>query len=309
MSQLLHQYKNGNTNVSIMNDGTKIRTFHDQNPWFEFPESMDVKITNYCDLSHICTFCHEMSDTIGKHADLGKLLEVISCLPKGIELAIGGGNPLSHPLLDFFLERASQKGFLCNLTVNQLHVKRHRAFIDDIIKRDLIKGIGLSYRTSKLTDSFKSLASYEHTVIHMICGVDPWEDMKILMDAGFKKFLLLGYKKFGNGVDFFDKFPEQVEKNIHQWYMYLPKYLAKDGITISFDNLAIEQLNVKRFFLDEGWERFFLGEDGSHSMYIDAIEQKYAKTSREEQSKRVSFSTMGLKEYFQKMTNGTFAQH
>ena len=88
------QYKNGNTTVTIMNDGTKIREY-ENTAKIVHPESIDIKITDYCDMG--CSYCHESSTTKGIHGDLNKLLEVISELPAGIELAIGGGNPLSHP--------------------------------------------------------------------------------------------------------------------------------------------------------------------------------------------------------------------
>ena len=45
---MLHTYKNGDTQVTIYADGTKERDItHGTNA--EFPESMDVKITNWCD--------------------------------------------------------------------------------------------------------------------------------------------------------------------------------------------------------------------------------------------------------------------
>jgi hypothetical protein len=60
-------------------------------------------------------------------------------------------------------------------------------------------------------------------------------------------------------------------------------------------------LNVKRFFTDEGWNLFFQGDDFTLSMYIDAIEQKFAPTSRSEERK--SFNDYSLIDYFQKYKN------
>ncbi|HHT23450.1 MAG TPA: hypothetical protein GXZ87_09125 [Bacteroidales bacterium] len=83
----LATYKNGNSQVTIYEDGTKVRRYSEP-LLLEFPESIDIKITNYCDLG--CKFCHEMSDIAGKHADLNKLLTVLQGLSPGVELAIGG---------------------------------------------------------------------------------------------------------------------------------------------------------------------------------------------------------------------------
>ncbi len=51
---------------------------------------------------------------------------------------------------------------------------------------------------------------------------------------------------------------------------------------VSFDNLALEQLKIKNHVTKEDWDRFFQGEDGTRTMYIDAVEQKFAKTSTSE---------------------------
>jgi hypothetical protein len=76
--------------------------------------------------------------------------------------------------------------------------------------------------------------------------------------------------------------------------MYLPKYFGKS--IISFDNLAIEQLNVRRLFTNKGWDKFYMGDDFTFTMYIDAVKQHYAPTSRN--SYRKSFSEYSLLEYF-----------
>lgn len=56
--EILNQYINGNTLVTIYNDGTKIREYN-KDPQPEFPESIDLKITDYCDMG--CPYCHESS--------------------------------------------------------------------------------------------------------------------------------------------------------------------------------------------------------------------------------------------------------
>ena len=299
MESILYQYRNGDYDCSIYSDGTLVKETEVENPKFSFPVSIDVKITNYCDLSSVCTFCHEQSDKKGKHADLIRLIDVLDELPPGIELAIGGGNPLDHPDLNEFLLNCKRKGFICNLTVNQLHLKKNHDFIWDLINKDLIKGLGISYR-KRFSNSYESsFVNYEHAVIHLIAGVDDYKVIGDLMEVGYNKFLILGYKQFGNGVSHYNKFSEKVEDNIRQWYMFLPKYIGK--CLVSFDNLAIEQLNIKRFFTDEGWELFFQGDDFTLSMYIDAIEQKFAPTSRSDERK--SFYDYSLIDYFQKYKN------
>ena len=48
---------------------------------------------------------------------------------------------------------------------------------------------------------------------------------------------------------------------------------------VSFDNLAIEQLNVKQLMSEEEWNEFYMGDDGQYTMYIDMVNRKFAKNS------------------------------
>ena len=48
---------------------------------------------------------------------------------------------------------------------------------------------------------------------------------------------------------------------------------------VSFDNLAIEQLNVRRLISDEQWDEFYMGDDGTMTFYIDMVEGVFAKNS------------------------------
>ena len=91
-------YKNGNYVVSLsLLDGTKIR--QNNLDYFEPDtiESADVKITNKCDRN--CKFCYENSSMFGKHGDILSPSWLDKLHPY-CELAIGGGNPLSHPDLE-----------------------------------------------------------------------------------------------------------------------------------------------------------------------------------------------------------------
>ena len=59
---------------------------------------------------------------------------------------------------------------------------------------------------------------------------------------------------------------------------YLPDIIDKFN-TVSFDNLAIEQLDVQRLLSKEEWDEFYMGDDGTMTYYIDMVEQKFAKSS------------------------------
>ena len=281
-------YKNGNVEVTIHDDGTKERKWEGEMQ-VDFPESIDVKITDYCQMG--CPMCHESSTANGQHGDLDKLIEVLDQLPKvGIELAIGGGNPLDHPDLMNFLWTLKNRGFIPNLTINQGHLKKHLDQIKTIIDEKLAYGIGISI----IHDDFKyvnEIADYtDNFVAHLILGVHKPE---ILDKLNNRKVLLLGYKDFGFGVEHHKRHPE-IDEIIMDWYRHIHKYLGKRHL--SFDNLAIDQLNLKRCFTESGWNKFYQGDDFTISMYIDAVKQEYAPTSRS--NNRVSINDSSLINFF-----------
>jgi hypothetical protein len=314
MTNTLHTYLNGNTTVSIHSDGTKVRSYEGK-PRPVHPESMDIKITNACDGG--CAYCHEKSVPSGKHADLNKLLEMISDLPAGVELALGGGNPLSHPDLVPFLRAAKDKGLIVNMTVNQQHVVgKYGDLLLGIVMLDLIHGLGISYSSKyEINDMAMLMSESSNIVFHMIMGVNEVEEIDDIIAfskemgrdslcnkrAGsertcYCKILVLGYKQYGRGLTFYDN---AVEANKAKWYTQLAKHFRKEGVVMSFDNLAIKQLKLKRYFTDDAWSKFYMGDDGTFTMYVDAVEQTFAKSSTS--NDRVKWQDKSLIEFFQGM--------
>lgn len=287
------KYHNGNTTVTIEPDGTKVREYFEE-PLINFPESIDVKITDYCNLG--CQYCHESSTLKGKHGDLLRLLDVLEELPAGVELAIGGGNPLAHPGLLEFLKNIKSRGLIANLTINQGHLQEYEEFIVSLINSDLVKGVGISITSNnfKYIQRFKKLS--KNIVYHVIAGVNKIEVLDALVEIGDAKILVLGYKQFGFGEKYFN---DSISNEIKRWSMYIPKYLNKS--VLSFDNLAIEQLDIKRLFTEDGWNKFYMGDDFTFTMYIDAVKNQYAPTSRSQDRK--SFLNFNLIQYFNTFKN------
>lgn len=270
---LLGEYINGNYNVSIYSDGTKVReTLVPEDTEFisEFPECMDVKITNNCDMG--CAYCHENSTVDGLH---GELLnnEFINTLNPYTEIAIGGGNPLAHPQLVEFLEMLKSKNIIANITVNQTHFMQDTSFIDNLISADLVKGVGVSF--THYDESFVKLAQeYPNLVLHVINGVVNFNDLKKMFGKDLK-VLILGYKNIRRGIDYYS---QKVEDNKKIIYDNICKIVAGFKVT-SFDNLAINQLKLKRIFADKDWNEFYMGDDGQFTMYIDLVKREFARSS------------------------------
>ena len=265
--QLLSYYKNGNYTVKLYSDGTKVKETLANSFVAAFPDSIDLKITDYCDAN--CPMCHEASSKSGAHADLNT--PFLKTLKKGTELAIGGGNPLSHPDLIDFLERMKNQGVICNLTANERHFLKDRELVLSLMKDKLICGLGISI--SSYNEEIIELAKLnKNIVLHVINGV--FTELEALYGKGLK-VLILGYKCFGRGKPFFS---EEIRRNMDISKEMLPLALDKFSV-LSFDNLALEQLDVKSIISNKLYEKIFMGNDGEGTMYIDLVKGEYALSS------------------------------
>lgn len=270
MSKLLALYQNGNYTVKLYSDGTKIKITKDDKFIAEFPDSMDLKITDYCDMN--CPMCHEKSSINGREGNLNE--SFLSTLKRGTELAIGGGNPLSHSDLIPFLEKMKNQGVIWNLTVNEAHLIKSQALIEELIAKKLIYGLGVSIKAynQKAIDFAKK---HKNTVLHIINGI--FTDFDKISNQDLK-ILILGYKKFGKGKEYFSK---EVSENMDNTKMLLSTLLDKFEC-ISFDNLALVQLDVKGLISTEEYEKMYMGDDGEATMYIDLVNRVFALSSTSE---------------------------
>ena len=277
-------YKNGNYTVRInLETGTKIRENDLDYLEASTVESMDIKITNKCDMG--CKFCHENSTIDGRHADLFAP-SFLDNLHPYTELAIGGGNPLSHPDLLKFLLRCKEKKWVPSMTINQHHFEQNFEFIKQLVNAKLIYGLGISL-TDPNDNFISKVQEIPNAVIHVIAGLISTVKLARLSDKNLK-ILILGYKQVRRGANLYTKFSSAIEEQIGFLKHLLPKMIEENWFdVISFDNLALNQLDVKNTLEmdDEEWKEFYMGDDGidgnmtSASMFIDLVERKYATNS------------------------------
>lgn len=275
----LGSYKNGNYIVTMFDDGTKVR-YNDLDYFTpEKPESIDLKITNCCNGVNgvLCPQCHEKSNPNGKHGDIMNLKFIDTMLPY-TEIAIGGGDPLTHPDIVSFLEKLKEHKLIANMTVNQWSFMQNLDKIDWLIENELIHGLGVSLNDP--TDEFiKEIKKYPNVVIHVICGVTTINQIKVLAHNGLK-ILILGYKEFGRGLMLYSINSAQIEALKSDFHNSISTIVNEKWFDcVSFDNLAIKQLDIKNIMNDEEWSKFFMGNDGEYTFYVDAVEGKFAKSS------------------------------
>lgn len=272
MKNVLTTYTNGNYHVTLLNDGTKIRYNRLDNLIPAFAESIDCNITERCDGG--CEYCYLGCNEDGKHADLNQ--SFFDTLHRGQELALNG-NDLSHPQLKEFLIRMKNQGVICNLTVNQIHLIRCIDKIRELVNEKLIYGLGVSLVNSTDSRLYYYLKEFPNAVLHTIDGLLSSENIYNLSDKNIK-LLILGYKVLGRGDDYYNKHHDEIENNI-EWLKNNIMYLKNAFNVISFDNLAIEHLDLKNQVAEDIWKYSYMGDEGSYTFYIDAVNKKFALSS------------------------------
>lgn len=320
-------YINGNYFVTGNPEtGTRIkrtlRVGEDFKP--EFPDSIDLKITGVC--RYGCPFCHEDSSPTGKTASLDHLKAFLEPLPKvGIEVAIGGGDILTCPDLTYDLVKWLEKdhNFLPRLTVSYRNYEDLRTtvidgmlsytkFPEDSVEAKLAwlleeipVGVSLNkYLEKPIPEEISSWSfrlSRERIVYHVIAGVISPDDLWAMWSDKFhyKKLLILGFKQFGRGTTYpipdLAKTKEVIERILYQKDHLYMGYPTK---VLAFDNLAIEQLGIKDLLPKTEWDMFYQGDEFTASMYVDAVEETIAPTSRTPKEERTPWGETTILKYF-----------
>lgn len=286
------EYTNGNANIKLSNNGTRVIEYENELQ-LDYPLNIDIRVSTQCAFGYnpktktaFCSFCHESATTDGTECDYETLKNKLNNLPKGIELAIGANN--ITPNLINFIEWCNTKQYIVNLTINQGHVNRDVKQLKHLINNELIKGLGISYRSKLKFNIPTEILNYQNTVFHVIAGINDIKDVIELKHKNVSKILILGEKDFG----FNEGNVDLNTLNHKQWKWWVHKLFTTFN-TVSFDNLALEQLNIQRFFTENNWNMFNQHE---HSFYINAVTQEFAPSSRN--PNKIPFKNISVKKYF-----------
>lgn len=125
-------------------------------------------------------------------------------------------------------------------------------------------------------------------------------------------YLVLGFKQFGRAasttldpsvIDEWKKYIRRVILGLRKSNRETGK-LSLSGCRMTnflFDNLALEQLDLKTALLSAEYDQIYFGDEFSCSMYIDAVEGTFAPTSRD--PNRVSWNDTDILSYFKNGKN------
>lgn len=286
------KYSNGNASITIENDGSRLIEY-ENTLFLDYPLNIDIRVSNQCSFGlnpttgkSFCTYCHESATTDGSECDYDALKNKLFGLPAGIELAIGSNQITTQ--LKVFLYWSKEQGYINNLTINQGHLHRDFEHLNELLNQSVISGLGVSYRNELKWNVLNSLLAYKNTVFHVIAGIDSINDVIELRKKGVKKVLVLGEKDFG-----FNKGNVDLTTRKHkEWFWWVHKLFSIFDV-VSFDNLALEQLRIKRFFTQENWEVFNQGE---HSFFMDSVNGFYYPSSRS--FNKTDWNDVTIKDYF-----------
>lgn len=274
MRELLGYYKNGNCRVAIYDDGTKVRTTTANEFCPEYPESIDLKITNCCSMG--CPMCHEGSCPEGEHGDILHL-PFIDTLHPFTEVAIGGGDPMTHPEILNLLTKLRGMRIIPNLTVHAASFLEHYNTLRFWADHGLIFGLGVSITGIPDQELIEKIKWFPNAVIHVIAGLVSDEVISALSDHDLK-MLILGYKVLRRGADMYYSSRLAIDENIEKLGSRVMS-LSDHFQCISFDNLALKQLKLQEKMTPAAWSKFYMGDDGQFTMYVDAVKKEFAVSS------------------------------
>ena len=272
--KLLAKYQNGNLITELYDNGTRIRTTDDDEFIPSFAENVDVHTSDRC--NNGCGMCYANCTPNGKFGKLSGW-HFLETLHPGTEMALNLNFPMPDDFFDLLRYLKSQ-GIITNVTINQNHFDMHEDVIQQMYDEELIHGLGVSL-TFPNRSFVERIQKYPNAVIHVINGIFKKHDYQILKDNNLK-ILILGYKNIGRGIEYrASSIIGATIINNHEWlYDTLPEVIKHFKVT-SFDNLALEQLNVRRLLTDEKWNEFYGGDDGTFTFAINLVDGYFAKNS------------------------------
>ena len=212
---LVDMVQNGNEVLWIGYDGTKMRICKGEKSQPEYPDIIDLKITDRCE--HYCEFCYENSSPKGLHGRID--YPILSTIPSFVEIAVGGGNPLAFPEVDKVAELTD----IVNITIHEddwvdIFLKGYPRLNQRLDKfrgvgvslsgrysfREILELSGFDPSVYDISNLFEKLIpqnyeyGYKDIVFHVVNGVLDSEIFESMYDLGIK-LLILGFKDKGRG--------------------------------------------------------------------------------------------------------------
>lgn len=296
-----HRYVNGNLTTIISDvNGTKIHMTPADEFKPAFPENIDITVSTICD--NRCAYCYAGCSPDGAYSRFNDYKTFIDSIHPFTEVALNVQSPLQPGLFDVsdetdvehaviddngqsvaLIPYLASRNIFVNITVNQSDLENDEILerIEDALRNGTLKGIGVSVGASPSNVAVKFLTGHPTSVAHLIVGVSDTDALNLLADKDVS-ILLLGYKTTGRGGEYIadvqalDEAMEKAKRVADCIMEYRNRFR-----TISFDNKALEQLNMRSKLSADEWSMMYQGDEGSFTFAADFPRGLYARSSTE----------------------------
>lgn len=244
-----------------------------------FPYLVDLKITDYCNSK--CEFCYQASTNKGRHAPLDYIKSVLDALHEhGVfEIALGGGEPTSHPQFIEILEYAYNLGFMTNFTTKSVDWVYNKENFDTI--RKYVTAIAFSYDGKNfdnlvfLDTHFKGVRDNSTNlmiqVIPELLSTTELRFISLWCAKRYKVLTLLGYKFTGRGKNF-----EVSDLLVNEKTNVETLIKSDDFWKLSCDTALMQRYD---FLTHNIPKTHYHTTEGQFSVYVDACAKVIGKSS------------------------------
>ena len=268
------------------------------------PELVDIKITDYCPVG--CHFCYQDSTIKGKHADVSEIENLIWYLRDCgvLEVAIGGGDPTTHPHFARILRSFREAGIVPNFST-QLWDWFDKPEILDAVQ-SCCGAVALSTQSPSQAKKWLETCNVHkiHGHIHYVLGLSPLSNLKKMLKVDPKVtnytnypsryLVLLDFKQIGRAS-------EITPINYDGWWDVIREH--GDGWTIAVDSFLVPAV-AANFPATEVSPLLYEQGDGRFSAYYDAVERTLARHSFEPELARVATAPSQFMRAWASISNG-----
>ena len=233
------------------------------------PELVDIKITDHCKFE--CAYCYQGSTKEGKHADLSHVFSILYTLAdmKVFEIAIGGGEPTSHPDFKLICQQAKALGIVPNFTTRNITWCRNNfEFIREVCGT-------VAFSVDSATQTKKVLALCELgmriniQVVPGAIGNSSLKEIFKICNANGINLTLLGYKHQERGIQF---------KPL-DYAIWIELVNATYGVNMDTAFLKLHKDDLLMMVGNSLYHKCANEFEGAYSCYIDAVTNRIAPSS------------------------------
>lgn len=254
-----------------LHTGAKVRLSSKPYEKASVPELVDVKITDRC--PYKCEFCYQGSTPLGNEPDTYQISKIFKALGNlgTFEVAIGGGEPTSHPSFAWIIRDALKFGLKPNFTTFAVDW-----LLDDdkVTAANQCGGIGVSVHSKRdygKVEKIRSRLPNVQVMAQHVFGTMPSNDTREILrkaKSDHIPVLLLGYKETGFGA----KFKPHDMSDFTKW-------LSRDSLPqLSVDTAFVDRHDdfIKKLEINP---TLISAQEGAFSMYIDGVSWRMGPSS------------------------------